>query len=56
MLKDNITKFFVSIDDFCLDFELEIQKHLLESSTHKSRKRTASLADSEMMGILVMFH
>jgi hypothetical protein len=56
MLKDKITEFFVSIDDFCIDFELEIQKHLLESSTNKSRKRAASLADSEIMSILVMFH
>ncbi|MDR7132693.1 hypothetical protein J2X69_005067 [Algoriphagus sp. 4150] len=38
MLKDKITEFFVFIDDFCIDFELEIQKHLLESSTNKSRK------------------
>ncbi len=56
MLKDKITEFFVSIDDFCIDFESEIQKHLLESSTNKSRKRAASLADSEIMSILVMFH
>lgn len=38
MLKGKITEFFVSIDDFCIDFELEIQKHLHESSTNKSRK------------------
>ena len=56
MIKYKITEFFVSIDDFCLGFELEIQKHLLESSTQKSRKRAASLADSEIMSILVMFH
>lgn len=43
MHKDKITGFFVSIEDFCIDFESETQKHLLESSTNKSRKRTASL-------------
>lgn len=56
MLKGKITEFFVSIDDFCIDFELEIQKHLHESSTNKSRKRDASLSDSEIMSFLVMFH
>lgn len=56
MLKDKITEFFVSIDDFCIDFELEIQKHLLESSTNKSRRRATSLADFEILTILVMFH
>lgn len=27
---DKIIKFFVSTDDFCIEFELEIQKHLLD--------------------------
>jgi hypothetical protein len=56
MITDKITEFFVSIDDFCLDLESEIQKLLLESPTNKSRNRRASLSDSEIMSILVIFH
>ncbi len=56
MLKDKVIEFFVSIDDFCIDSQAEIQKHLLESSTNKTRNRKASLSDSEIMSILVLFH
>lgn len=56
MLRDTVTEFFVPIDDFCIDFESEIQKHLLESSTNRLRRRALSMADSEIMSILVMFH
>jgi hypothetical protein len=56
MLKDKVTEFFVTIDDFCIEFESDIKNHLLESSTNKLRKRKASLADSEIMSILVLFH
>jgi hypothetical protein len=56
MLRDKVTEFFVVIDDFCLDFEFEIRKHVLESSTNKTRNRKASLSDSEIMSILVLFH
>lgn len=40
MIKDKITEFFVSIDDFCKDLDLDIQKYLLESSTNKLRKKS----------------
>lgn len=56
MLKDKVTEFFVSIDDFCIEFESEIKRHLLESTTTGLRNRKASLADSEIMSILVLFH
>jgi hypothetical protein len=56
MLKDKVTEFFVTIDDFCIGFEYETKNHFLESSTNKSRNRKASLSDSEIMSILVLFH
>ena len=56
MLSDKITEFFVLIDDFCLDFEQEIQKHLLEAKTPGKRRRSSQLSDSEIMSILLLFH
>lgn len=56
MLRDKITEFFVEIDDFCLEFEQEIKKHLIENGQIGKRNRPANLSDSEIMSILVLFH
>ena len=56
MLADKVTEFYVLIDDFCLDFEVEIQKHLLESKTVNQRRRASQLSDAEIMSILLLFH
>jgi hypothetical protein len=52
--KDKITAIFVSIDDFCLDFEPELQKKLIGKA--KQRNRSFKLSTSEVMTIQVMFH
>jgi hypothetical protein len=46
---------FCDIDDFCLLFEPLWQHHLLSSSVRR-RNRRASLALSEVMTIIVLFH
>ncbi len=56
MLSDKITEIFVSVDDFCKDFEQEIQKHRLTAKDKKSRNRNRTLSDSEMISILILFH
>ena len=56
MLVDKVTEFYVLIDDFCLDFEVEIQKHLLESKSGGQRRRASRLSDAEIMSILLLFH
>lgn len=56
MLKDKVTEFYVLIDDFCIDFELEIKKHLLESASEGKRDRPSQLSDAETMSILLLFH
>lgn len=53
---DKTIKIFVKGDDFCKEFEAEIVKHQLGDGLHKIRNRKASLADSEIMTILINFH
>jgi len=45
MIKDKITEFFVSIDDFCIDFKLEIQN----TSSNRQLKRQ----EKEMLPSLI---
>ena len=55
MLIDKIIEIFVEIDDFCQEFEREIQsQHMIDSP--KKRNRKAKLADSEIITILTAFH
>lgn len=51
-----ITEIFVQVDDFCKEFELEIIQHKLNTGNCKARNRKASLADSEIITILIAFH
>lgn len=57
MLTPNkIIEIFVNVDDFCKEFETEITKHQLDAGNYKVRDRKASLADSEIITILIAFH
>lgn len=56
MLSDKITEIFVSVDDFCKEFESEIQKHQLTAKDKNYRNRNRTLSDSEMISILILFH
>ncbi len=53
---DKIIEIFVKVDDFCEEFETEIVKHQLDGGNYKIRNRKASLADSEIITILIAFH
>lgn len=55
--KDKVTEIFCVIDEFDQKFEAELQKNLLpDKSGKKHRNRKASLCDSEIMTILLLFH
>jgi hypothetical protein len=56
MLEDKITEIFVDIDDFCIEFDHQIQYFRLKDPNKPIRKRKSKLSDSEMMTILVCFH
>ncbi len=56
MLSDKITEIFVSLDDFCEEFDIEIQKHQLTAKDKNSRNRNRTLSDPEMISILILFH
>ncbi len=51
---DILTLFF-DIDEFCKEFEPRWNRHLLEADS-KKRNRQRSLALSEVLTILVLFH
>lgn len=55
-MKDKITEIFVKVDDFCIECQEEIQKHLIESVAVKTRNRKARLSESEIITILIGFH
>jgi Transposase DDE domain len=56
MLRDKIIEIFVTVDDFCKQFEPEVIKHRLDAGNYKIRNRKAGLADSEIITILIAFH
>ena len=55
--KDKVTEIFCIIDEFCKHFDEENTKKVLISSKVTSRRRrAASMSDSEIMTILLLFH
>lgn len=52
---DDIIALFCNVDDFCLAFEPEFNKRLLEDGTRK-RIRKSKLRLSEVMTIIIWFH
>jgi hypothetical protein len=54
---DKIIEIFCIADDFCKEFDQEIQKHQLSQGVpHKRRNRPTRLSDSEIITILPCFH
>ena len=52
-----VIEIFCSCDEFCKKFESELDKNLLLSSSERPRRyRKATMSDSEIMTILLMFH
>lgn len=57
MDRDKITEIFYLIDEFCKEFEIAKQGHILEEDTTKRhRNRKYRLSDSEVITIMVLFH
>ena len=55
--KDKITEIFCILDEFSKNFDAEMQNHSLLTGSQKPRRhRKASLRDSEIMTILLVFH
>ena len=52
---DLVTDIFVSIDDFCTEFNKQIKQFQLPG-LKKRRNRSFRMSDSEVMTILVLFH
>lgn len=54
--KDKISEIFCIADDFCKEFEKEIEKNALTDDGKPNRKRKRRLSDSEIITILTAFH
>lgn len=56
MLLDKVTEIFVSVDDFCLEFEKVFKQARLEGSEgRRLRARKTGLCESEVITILILF-
>lgn len=57
-LKDQITNIFVQIDDFCKEFDAQINQMKLGApdDTKKRRNRASLMSDSEIITIMIGFH
>jgi hypothetical protein len=58
MLRDKITEIFVKVDDFCKEFKNELDRldQPALPSDKKTRNRSTSLCESEVITILISFH
>ena len=55
MLRDKVIDIFVPVDDFCIEFDTYIQSFRLGDGQPR-RNRKATLSDSEIIAILILFH
>ncbi|KAA6326548.1 hypothetical protein EZS27_024363 [termite gut metagenome] len=46
---DKIIEIFCIADDFCKGFDLEVQKHQIETVDKKSYQRPSRMSDSEII-------
>jgi len=51
-----ITEIFCAADEFCKKFNNELEKNLISGTGKPRRRRRASLSDSEIMTIMMIFH
>lgn len=57
MLQDKIIEIFVKVDDFCNEFEMNYkQLQISQADCMKTRQRTTSLSESEVITLLISFH
>ena len=50
------TEIFCAVDEFSRNFDSEIEKNLLSASGKQRRRRKATMSDSEIMTVQLMFH
>ena len=60
-LVSKVTEIYCIADDFCKEYELELNKKALSLSnpspnTPKTRNRKGRMSDAEMITLLVLFH
>ena len=57
-MRDKIIETFVKVDDFCKEFSNEFSKYKQDQieSGAKTRNRTSSLSESEIITLLITFH
>jgi hypothetical protein len=54
---DKVIKIFCIADDFCAEYENEIQNHQLQAGgTTKRRNRKTQMSQSEIIAVMVCFH
>ncbi|KAA6311192.1 hypothetical protein EZS27_037633 [termite gut metagenome] len=53
---DKIIEIFCIADDFCKEFDLEVQKHQIDTPDKKHYQRSSRMSDSEIITILIGFH
>ena len=54
--EDKITEIFCIADDFCKEFEVEMEKMSLKADGKKHRNRKTRMSEAEIMTILICFH
>jgi hypothetical protein len=50
---DKIIEIFCMADDFCKEFDWEVQKHQIDTLHKKKYQRSSRMSDSEIMTILI---
>ncbi len=53
---DKITEIFCTVDEFSKNFDSELVKNLLSASCKQCHRRKATMSDSEIMTVQLMFH
>ncbi len=53
---DKNTEIFCTEDEFSKNFDSELEKNLLSASGKQRRRRKATMSDSEIMTVQLMFH
>lgn len=56
MLRDKVIEIFVKVDDFCIEISPILEEKLIEDRKLGKRNRKASLCESEIISLMVLFH
>src|SRR5690606_24307361 len=56
MLRNKVIEIFVKADDFCNEIRRILEEKLIEDRKLGKRNRKASLCESEMINLMILFH